>query len=80
MEGESNLYVERAKKIRIASYFRQVQQEFKRITWTTKADLISMTKIMLGATLIGGFSIYFADLVVQSVLQGMMNAIRWIIA
>lgn len=60
------------------NYFRDIQNEFKKISWTTKLELISFTKIVLGATLIFGFVIYFADLFIKNVLFLINIIFRWI--
>ena len=36
------------------SYFRQVQQEFKKISWTSKEELILSTKIVIISTFMFG--------------------------
>jgi preprotein translocase subunit SecE len=51
------------------NYFREVQQELKKISWTTKDELIVSTKIVVGATLVFAFGIYFADLVIRVALN-----------
>jgi preprotein translocase subunit SecE len=57
------------------SYFREVQQEFKKINWTTKEELVAYTKIVVVATLLFSFCIYFVDVAVQ----GSLSAIGWIV-
>jgi len=52
------------------SYFREVQNELKRVTWTSKAELIFCTKAVIVATFLFGFAIYLVDLVIGSVLNG----------
>ena len=53
------------------SYFREVQNELKKVTWTTKEELLFSTKAVVIATFVFGFAIYFADLVIR-------HAIDWI--
>lgn len=60
------------------NYFREIQNEFKKITWTTKLELVAYTKIVLGATLIFGFVIYLADLVIRNMLLLINIIFRWI--
>ncbi len=47
------------------SYFREVQNELKKVTWTTKEELIFSTKAVIMATFFFGFAIYFTDLAVR---------------
>lgn len=54
------------------SFFREVQNEFRKITWTTKSELLSLTKVVLISTFIGSLGIYVADLLVRGAL-GMIS-------
>ncbi|MEN9654896.1 MAG: preprotein translocase SecE [Chlamydiota bacterium] len=47
------------------SYFREVQNELKKVTWTSKGELIFSTKAVIIATLLFGFGIYFVDLAIR---------------
>lgn len=51
------------------SYFREVQNELKKVTWTSKAELIFCTKAVIIATFVFGFSIYLIDLTIRSGLD-----------
>lgn len=77
MASNSRVSLLSVKKKRM-NYFREIQNEFKKITWTTKLELIAYTKIVLGATLIFGFVIYFADLVIRNLLLLINLIFRWI--
>ena len=70
----SNLTVKKRK----LNYFREVQAELKKVTWTTKDELASYTKMVLGATLFFGFAIYFADLFIRNILLIINLFFRWI--
>jgi len=50
-------------------FLREVQEELKKINWTTKEELKTCTKIVIGATFMLGLGIYFSDLVIQRSLQ-----------
>ena len=50
------------------NYFREVQSELKKVSWTTKTELVSFTKIVLGVTFIFGIVIYLADLFIKNAL------------
>lgn len=58
----------KAKKKKL-NYFRDVQSELKKVSWTTKPELISCTKIVLGTTVGFAFAIYFADLFIKNALH-----------
>jgi preprotein translocase subunit SecE len=58
-----------AKEKKKLSYFREVQVEFKKVTWTSKEELIFCTKAVIIATFFFGFAIYFVDLGIRGVLN-----------
>lgn len=51
------------------SYFREVQNELKKVTWTTKEELFFSTKAVIFATFFFGFAIYLADLAIRNGLD-----------
>ncbi len=53
-----------------ANYIRELKEELKKVTWTTKEELIFFTKIVVGATFILGLGIYAVDLSIKGVLNG----------
>ncbi len=60
------------------NYFREVQQEFFKVTWTTKEEMIAFTKVVVGATFAFALAIYATDVVIKSVLDSLSFVIRWI--
>ena len=58
------------------SYFREVQNELKKVTWTSKEELIFCTKAVVAATFIFGFSIYIVDLGIRGVFQAIGTLFR----
>lgn len=52
------------------SYVRELKEELKKVTWTTRDELVLCTKIVVGSTFVFGISIYLADLVIKGVLNG----------
>jgi preprotein translocase SecE subunit len=51
------------------SYFREVQNELKKVTWTSKGELIFCTKAVIIATFVFGFAIYLVDLGIGGALH-----------
>jgi len=47
------------------SYFREVQNELKKVTWTSREELIFCTKAVIIATFLFGLAIYLVDLVIR---------------
>lgn len=60
------------------SYFKEVQEELKKVTWTSKQELIMSTKAVIIATFAFGFAIYLADLTVRGFLDGVGSIARMI--
>jgi len=60
------------------NYFRDVQSELKKISWTTKAELVSCTKIVLGSTLVFSIAIYIGDLFIKNGLHFVNLIFKWI--
>jgi preprotein translocase SecE subunit len=60
------------------SYLNEVKEEFKSVTWTPRAGLITLTKVVLMTTLVVGLSIYFTDLSIRTFLGALERSIRLI--
>lgn len=58
------------------SYFREVQNELKKVTWTSKEELIFCTKAVVVATVLFGLAIYAVDLGIRGTLEGAGNLVR----
>jgi len=60
------------------SYFREVQNELKKVSWTSKEELIFCTKAVIFATFFFGLTIYGVDLIIRGVLDGFTAILRMI--
>lgn len=60
------------------SFFREVQNELKKVTWTSKPELLLCTKAVIIATFVFGFAIYFVDLAIRGVFDGAGSIVRMI--
>ena len=58
------------------SYFREVQNELKKVTWTSKEELILCTKAVIFATFLFGLAIYLVDLAIRGGLDGIAGLFR----
>ena len=54
---------------KIGLRIHEYKEELKRISWTSKEELKSLTKIVIGATFAFGLGIYLVDLVIKGVLH-----------
>ena len=60
------------------SFFREVINELKKVTWTTKAELLMSTKAVIIATFAFGLMIYLCDLVIRGTVTGIGTLVRMI--
>jgi len=66
----SNLHVQSAlKKKPSLSYIQGIKDELKKVSWTTKEELTSSTKVVIAVTFTCGVGIYFVDLLVKGGLD-----------
>ncbi len=65
-------------KRKFFSYFREVKDELKKVTWTSKEELIFCTKVVILATFFFGLAIYGVDLTIRGVLDGIAATLRMI--
>lgn len=65
--------LERKKKF--FTWIGELKEELKKVNWTTKAELIFCTKVVLWSTLLFGLGIYAIDLVIKGVLE----FIKWLL-
>ena len=56
---------------RVQEFVADVKSEIKKITWTNREELLVYTKIVVGATLVFGMSIYALDLIIQGIMSSL---------
>jgi preprotein translocase subunit SecE len=61
-----------------SAYLQEIKEELKKVEWTTKAELVLCTKIVIGATFLFGIGIYLVDLLVKGSLETIRNLCFWI--
>lgn len=74
---ESSAETERSVAPKIG-YLQSLKDELKKVTWTSKDELVMFTKIALGATFAFGLGIYGVDLLIKSCLTGFKGLIHLI--
>ena len=65
-------------KAKKTHFFQDMKEEMKKVSWTTKEELGTCTKIVIGAVFALGLGIYVVDLVIRYALQGIGGLIRLI--
>ncbi|MFS8563243.1 MAG: preprotein translocase subunit SecE [Rhabdochlamydiaceae bacterium] len=61
--------VEPVERVSRISYIRELKAELKKVTWTTKEELMLSTRVVIGATFVFGMGIYFSDLLIKGFLD-----------
>lgn len=51
------------------SYLQEIKGELKRVSWTTKEELMHSTKVVIAVTFACGIGIYFVDLLIKGGLD-----------
>jgi preprotein translocase subunit SecE len=67
-----------SKKKRAFNYIQELKEELKKVSWTTKDELILSTKVVIGATFLFGIGIYLFDLVIKGCLDFIALAVHFI--
>lgn len=62
----------------VVNFVGEIKSEFKKVSWTSKEELRTYTKIVVGATFLFGLGVYFMDLIIQSALSALNIALRFI--
>ncbi len=59
-------------------FLEGIKSEFKKVTWTSRDELIVYTKVVVAFTFIFGMAVYFTDVIIHQFLTGLNGAIRLI--
>ncbi|MBM3201918.1 MAG: preprotein translocase subunit SecE [Chlamydiae bacterium] len=59
-------------------FVKGLKEELKKVSWTSREELILCTKIVVGATFSFSLAIYVVDLFVRGVVNGFHQIIRLI--
>ncbi len=60
------------------SYLKEVQQELKKVSWTSKEELKFSTKVVIGSVFSFGIAIYLVDIAVKGALDTLSYLVRMI--
>ena len=56
---------------KVEGFVADIKSEIHKVTWTSRDELSTYTRIVVFATLLFGISIYLLDLVIQGFLSGL---------
>ena len=54
---------------RLVQYWREFKEEFNKVTWVGKEELLFLTKVVVAAIVLLGFGIYGVDLLIKNILK-----------
>lgn len=66
------------KKRSVASFIQSLKDELRKVTWTSKQELLTCTKVVVVSTVVCGFGIYLVDLFLKQSLDGIHALARLI--
>jgi preprotein translocase subunit SecE len=78
VEPEFKAPVSKLERLRKMEFIREIRDELKKVTWTTREELLLSTKVVIISTFMFGIGIYFADLAIKGVLNGFGGLFRLI--
>ena len=64
------------KKTKRVNFLHGMKEELKRVSWTTKAELRTLCKIVIGTIFALGLGIYLVDLIIRLAISGLGNIVR----
>lgn len=67
-----------SKKKTVFGFIQDLKDELRKVSWTTKAELILSTKVAIGAIFLFGLGIYLVDLVVKGALDFIALVVHFI--
>lgn len=75
MEQVKKMTQEGLKEKKAVEFFEGLKSEFRKVTWTTKEELLFYTRLVVGASFAAGFAIYGVDLLIQGFLRVLSNIV-----
>jgi len=60
------------------NFFHDMKEEMKKVSWTSKDELKTCGKIVIGSIFVLGIGIYLVDLFIRLTLDGIGNLVRLI--
>jgi len=65
-------------KLKKTQFLYELKEELKKVSWTTKAELLLCTKMVVGGMFIFGLGIYMVDLVIKGALESFAHLVRFL--
>jgi preprotein translocase subunit SecE len=64
------------RRVSLFVFIREIKEELKKVSWTSKEELIFSTKMVILSTFVFGFSIYLVDLSVKGLLEMIKTSVH----
>jgi len=61
---------------KVKSFVTDIKNEIHKVHWTSREELLTYTKIVIVATFTFGMAIYFVDMIIQAMLNGLSFLIQ----
>lgn len=68
----------KVKKKTVGTFLSEMKEEMKKVSWTTRDELRSCTKIVVSSIFVFGIGIYLADILIRVFLDGIKTIVSWI--
>lgn len=79
MEAKQKKKTSEKKKLKDPfTFISELKEELKKVSWTTKAELISATKIVIISVFCFGIGIYIMDLAIKGILEMVKRSLLFI--
>ena len=66
------------RKFSVFTFISEIKEEMKKVSWTTRRELVFSTKMVLLSMFVFGFSIYVVDLSIKGLLEMLKTAVHYI--
>lgn len=67
-----------AKRKRFLTFLQDLKDEMRKVSWTTREELMTATKAVVATTFILGIGIYLVDLLIRGGLDAIAIVVRYI--
>lgn len=74
--GEPSDSLVSTKRFSLFVFIREIKEELKKVSWTSREELIFSTKMVILSTFVFGFSIYLVDLSVKGLLEMIKTSVH----
>ena len=78
MKALASKKAKKASQFNIVHFFGHIKEEFKKIAWMPKDELITHTKIVIASIFALGALLFGMDIIIKGTLLGISTLIKWV--